>query len=100
MVRIARAAIRFKQLNSDRYSPTEYRIMHGWRHNEIFNEMKRNGIVYDRNDYETGFITNERPIHFVNRQEAAKIAYKAGQVPKLLKALYSEDLWGVNGYEK
>ena len=94
---IVRAAIRFKQLNSERYSPDEYRVKFGWRHSVILKEMQDEGIEYDRNDYEMGFITNERPIHFVSRQEAAKIAYEAGQVPELKNTIYSEDLWGMDG---
>lgn len=97
-MKIARAAIRFKQLNSKKYSTDEYRIKIGWRHSEIFREMMSEGIQYDRNDYETGFITDERPMHFVTRQEAAKIAYEAGQIAQLKTTLYSEDLWSAEGY--
>jgi len=103
MIKIVRAAIRFKQLNSDRYSSDEYRIKYGWRHHLIFQEMQNEGIVYNRNDYQSGFITNEHPIHFVDREEAAKIAYKAGQTPILKETLFSEDLWNIDGtlvYEK
>jgi hypothetical protein len=96
-MRIVRAAIKFKQLNSNRYSSNEYRIKYGWRHSEIFREMQKDGIEYDRSDYETGFITDERPIHFVTRQEAARIAYEAGQVPELKNTIYSEDLWSMDG---
>lgn len=92
-MRITRAAIKFKHLNSSFHTPEEYRIKIGWRHSDIFCEMYKENIVYDRNDYEMGFITDERPMHFVNRQEAAKIAYKSGQISEPKKILYSEDLW-------
>ena len=92
-MKITRAAIKFKHLNSSIYNPEEYNIKIGWRHSDIFREMYKENIIYDRNDYEMGFITDERPIHFVNRQEAAKIAYKSGQISKPKEVLYSEDLW-------
>lgn len=39
---------------------------------------------------EKGFLTNTN--RFVNRQEAAQIAYKAGQIEKETETLLSEDL--------
>lgn len=38
-----------------------------------------------------GFLTNTD--RFVNRIEAAKIAFEAGQIKEQLKTLYSEDLY-------
>ena len=38
-----------------------------------------------------GFITNKD--RFVDRKEAAQIAYKCGQISKEQKTLFSEDLW-------
>ena len=51
------------------------------------------GIVYDKSDYQQGFITDEKPMHFVTREEASKIAYEAGQTKELKRTLFSEDLW-------
>jgi len=87
-MRIARAAIKYKISGSD-----EYKIDIGFRHSLILNQMYKNGIKYDRNDYQMGFITDERPMHFVTRKEAAKIAYETGQVSELKDTIYSEDLW-------
>lgn len=38
-----------------------------------------------------GFLTSDG--NFVNRKEAGKIAYEAGQIKKLTELLYSEDLY-------
>ena len=94
-MKIVRAAIKFRQLND---SSTGYRIKYGWRHHIIFNEMRDEGIEYDRSDYESGFLVDDYPLHFVNRKAAAKIAYEAGQIPDLKSTLYSEDLWTLEGY--
>ena len=40
---------------------------------------------------EQGFLTSD--ITFVDRAQAATIAYEAGQIPKRVKALCSEDVW-------
>lgn len=87
-MKITRAAIRYKMIGSN-----EYKIDIGFRHSVILNQMYLNGIKYDRNDCQQGFITDEYPMHFVSREEAAKIAYEAGQVPELKNTIYSEDLW-------
>lgn len=88
-MKIARAAIKFFELDN----PNKERIYFGWNHAEIFQNMKNDGIIYDRTNYEMGFITNERPVHFVNRTEAAKIAFEAGQTKELHNELFSEDFW-------
>ena len=87
-MKIARAAIRYKEIGSN-----DFKIGIGFRHSIILSEMYKKGVEYDRNDYQMGFITDERPMHFVTRKEAAKIAYEAGQVPELKDTIYSEDLW-------
>lgn len=80
-MKIARAAIKFFELDN----PNKERIYFGWNHAEIFQNMRNDGIIYDR--------TNERPIHFVNRTEAAKIAFESGQTKELHNELFSEDFW-------
>lgn len=40
---------------------------------------------------EQGFLTNS--FQFVSREEAAEIAFKAGQIKELKKELYSEDIY-------
>lgn len=45
---------------------------------------------YFKNNNEQGFITENGT--FVNREEAAKIAYKSGQIKKEMRELYSEDI--------
>lgn len=42
-------------------------------------------------DYEQGFLTSRN--RFVDREEAAKIAFERGQIPEPKKTLYSEDVW-------
>lgn len=42
-------------------------------------------------EHEQGFLTNTN--RFVDRQEAAKIAFAAGQIEKEIQTLYSEDLY-------
>lgn len=42
-------------------------------------------------DHEQGFLTNSN--RFVDRKEAAIIAYNAKQIDKEIKILYSEDLY-------
>ncbi|MBQ2396244.1 MAG: hypothetical protein II304_04265 [Bacteroidales bacterium] len=92
-MKITRAAVKFTNLNEPEKSKWRHQIKIGWRHSEILYDMRDDGIIYDRSDYEFGFITDEKPMHFVDRQEAAKIAYEAGQISELKDNLYSEDLW-------
>ena len=49
---------------------------------------KTNGVVAP---YDQGFITSLD--HFVDREEAGKIAFEAGQITKLSRTLISEDLY-------
>lgn len=57
----------------------------------------RHHIIYrDHNDVSRkpqsqGFVTNQ--LRFVSREEAAEIAYKAGQIKEHVDKLFSEDLW-------
>lgn len=91
---IARAAIRFHEVGK----PDEWKTYFDFRHAKIFKRMRDEGIECDKNDYQQGFITNERRMHFVSRQEAAGIAYYANQIDERKKELFSEDLWYVNDH--
>ena len=91
---IARAAIRFHEVGK----PDEWKTYFDFRHANILHRMEKEGIVFDKSDYQQGFITNERKMHFVSRQEAADIAYYAKQIKERKKQLFSEDLWDMNGY--
>lgn len=58
----------------------------GRTHSDI---MIRENIHYDHK-YEEGFVTDENK--FVNRREAAKIAFECGQIKKRLNILNSYDI--------
>lgn len=64
------------------------------RHCDFYEWMKLLHCEYNKSEVEQGFIaydgTNE---YFVNRHEAAQIAFAAGQTKELLDTLYSEDLY-------
>ena len=69
-------------------------VVSGHRHHNCFNTMKilSNDIHTHVNfKKEQGFLTNLN--RFVDREEAAKIAYKAGQINTQITRLYSEDLY-------
>jgi len=69
----------------------------GWGH---ANCMAIMGVIFPNREYvlnnkdgETtiqGFLTSQN--NYVDREEAGKIAFKAGQTKELIKKLYSEDL--------
>lgn len=91
---VARAAIRFHEVGK----PEEWKTYFDFRHAKILNRMREEGIEFDKTDYQQGFITNERRMHLVSRQEAAGIAYYAGRIDEKKPQLFSEDLWDMNGY--
>lgn len=69
-------------------------VLCGWRHGCIFPQI--GGLVKERQELgiyekEQGFLTNLN--RFVDREEAAIIALKAGQITEEIKRLYSEDLY-------
>ena len=67
-------------------------IITGRRHHNCFELMQNMGIPQNYvGDSIQGFITFCGK--FLNRQQAAKVAYKNGQISKLKNTLYSEDLW-------
>lgn len=74
-------------------------VLCGWRHGCIFPQTKRTVRQrqeewYDPNNerYEfQGFLTSKN--RFVDREEAGKIAFAAGQTKTLMTTLYSEDIY-------
>lgn len=69
-------------------------VLCGWRHGCIFPQI--GGLVSERQklgifEKEQGFLTNLN--RFVDREEGAAIAWKAGQTKEELKTLYSEDIY-------
>ena len=60
----------------------------GKRHGDIFKNYKPFGGL---NNGIQGFITNKN--RFVDRWEAAKIAYHSGQIKEQKKILFSEDIY-------
>lgn len=73
-------------------------VISGWRHPACFILLSRLGseefltkVRNNSNRTVQGFITSKN--RFLNRKEAAELTYEVGQVNKLKKALYSEDLY-------
>lgn len=66
-------------------------IFEGRNHAICYQEMARQGVECGRN-CKQGFLTDMGD--FVDRYEAAEIAFKAGQTKKLESPLFSEDLTG------
>ncbi len=59
----------------------------GWRHPDI---LYKYGDIIDKSDT-GGFMTTRG--RYVDRYEAAKIAFEQGQIPEQKRVLYSEDLY-------
>jgi hypothetical protein len=83
MVKIKSAAIKTK----------DGRVFVGRSHAEIFQMMKDCGVVCNRGCVQ-GFVTDTGIGDFVDRKEAAQIAFDAGQTNRLESVLFSEDLTG------
>ncbi len=70
-------------------------VFSGWRHgNCIYQMVAVTGLrscPSESGPEVQGFLTNKN--RFVDREEAAQIAYEAGQTEKLLVRLFSEDLY-------
>lgn len=70
-------------------------VFSGWRHvNCIYAMVSLTGkrsVSAEVGESVQGFLTNKN--RFVDRKEAGKIAYDAGQTKKLITYLFSEDLW-------
>ena len=73
-------------------------VLCGWRHGNIIAQMQATmglrTVVHGENSagkYEQGFLTNDN--RFVERAEAAEIAFKSGQIKTEKTYLFSEDVW-------
>lgn len=88
---IARSAIKF-YLASD-YKKENPIIMTGLRHCDIYEQMFKLHIVYDKASAVQGFITDEDK--FIDRYEAVYVARAANQVSIDFNEaqLFSEDIW-------
>lgn len=70
------------------------RVYVGARHNNVIHDMvQMHGYKppVDRKHHVQGFITNKH--EFVDRVQAAKIAFEANQTSVLLRELMSEDIY-------
>lgn len=70
-------------------------VFSGWRHGNCIYQMVAvtglRSVPAEAGPEIQGFLTNKN--RFVDREEAAKIAYESGQTEKLLVRLFSEDLY-------
>lgn len=68
-------------------------LFKGRSHAVCYQAMKEKGVPrLDTRNCEQGFVTDSG--NFVNRHEAAAIAFVAGQTKKLEDPLFSEDITG------
>ena len=101
MPKLVAAAIKFKPKGCD-----YFQIMCGKRHCNVLEMMYNLRIEYDKLSATQGFLTDED--QFVDRYDAAQMAYRNGQIlpdsdllekmdadPDMLNAyqLFSEDVW-------
>lgn len=86
-MRIVSSAIKFKETPYSQY----WHIICGKRHCNCFETMFKHQFSHDRNSEIQGFLTDTN--QFVDRYEAAEIAYEAKQISEPLSILYSEDVW-------
>lgn len=84
---IVSSAIKFKETSNSPY----WHIICGKRHSNCFETMSNHQFTHDRNSEVQGFLTDTN--QFVDRCEAAKIAYNAQQISDPVFILYSEDIW-------
>ena len=87
MPKIVSAAIKIYPIDNDNYPI----ILTAKRHCDIYEYLHNYHIIFDKTNCTEGFITNAD--QFVDRYEAAAMAYDYGQIDKELTILYSEDLW-------
>lgn len=67
-------------------------IICGFRHSDIFRSLKELNVQRENTlSVEQGFLTSKK--RFVDREEAKKIAFEAGQVKDSEGGLFSEDLY-------
>lgn len=62
-------------------------------HADCFHQAKNVGIAMTSLAGDQGFFTNKG--RFVRREEAAHIAYRAGQISRAVEYLFSEDMWSL-----
>ena len=74
------------------------KIIHGRDHASCFMKGKALGFEMGRLGIDQGFATNKRT--FVDREIAANIAYRAGQIDKKTNLLFSENFWSDVYYGK
>jgi len=67
------------------------KVWTGERHNKIIEQMFNEGLGMPVRQSEQGFLTSEG--RFVDRYDAAVLAFEAGQTEILKSCLSSEDLW-------
>ncbi len=79
MITITEAAIR-----------QDGKVITGKRHDLVIKEMILK-YGFDKIVGEQGFVTSDG--RFVDREEAANIAFVAGQIPEKKDCLFSEDIW-------
>lgn len=75
------------------------RSIHSWIfigkcHADCFYKMKHTGVEASKKSYDQGFVTNKG--RYVDRADAAKIAFEAGQIETEESYLISEMLWHQN----
>lgn len=95
------SAIWYKDLPTMRLLPKNCDkgiVLCGWRHGNIIAQMQATmglrTVVHGENSagkYKQGFLTNDN--RFVERAEAAGIAFKSGQIKTEKTYLFSEDVW-------
>jgi hypothetical protein len=95
------SAIWYKDLPTMRLLPKNCNkgiVLCGWRHANIIAQMEATmglrTVINGKNsvgEYEQGFLTNDN--RFVDRAEAAEIAFKSGQIKIEKTYLFSEDVW-------
>lgn len=95
------SAIWYKDLPTMRLLPNNCDkgiVLCGWRHGNIIAQMQATmglrTVVHGQNsagEHEQGFLTNDN--RFVERDEAAEIAFRCGQIKGEKKYLFSEDVW-------
>jgi hypothetical protein len=65
-------------------------VFSGKRHSDIINKIAKEKNIFPVKGIQ-GFLTEND--EFVNREEAARIAFDSGQLKVLKRKLCSEDLW-------
>ena len=63
-----------------------YSVELGWRHCDILHRF-----AGELEEFEQGFFTSKG--RYVDRKEAAELAYACGQIEKPAKVLFSEDIY-------